>query len=145
MILGADHAGFGVKEKLKKYLLGKGIVVEDVSLKKIEGDDYPDYAFTVGEYVSKDKNARGILVCHTGTGMVIAANKVRGVRAAEGYDVYSAKMSRLDNDANVLGLGSHGISFEKLKSIVDVWLNTEFSGAKRHVRRIRKIALSERR
>ncbi len=144
VIFGADHAGFAVKEKLKEFLKKKGVIVKDVSQNKINGDDYPLHAFVVAEHVAKSRDAKGILVCNTGTGMVIAANKVKGIRAAEAYDLYSAKMSRLDNDANVLGLRSNGISFDKLKRIVEVWLKTPFSGKARHMRRIQKIVAFER-
>ncbi len=144
VILGADHAGFVVKEKLKKFLENKGYLVEDTgafSFKK--EDDYPAYAFKVAEKVAQKKNTRGILICHTGTGMVIAANKVKGIRAAEAYDLYSAKMSRLDNDANVLSLHSHRLTFLEMTKIISLWLKTPFSGEVRHVRRLRKISTYE--
>lgn len=139
VMIGSDHAGFEVKEKLKKYLLSKKIDVEDVSENYKEGDDYPDYAFKVAEGVANERDMKGILVCGTGTGMIIAANKVKGIRAVEAYDEYSAKMSRTDNDTNILGLRERKFSFSKIKKIVDVWLKTEFSGEDRHKRRIKKI------
>jgi len=142
--LGSDHAGFEVKEKLKKFLDSKKINYEDLGALSYEKkDDYPNFAFKVGEKVVKDK-ARGILICGSGAGMTIAANKVRGVRAVAAYDEYSARMSREHNDTNVLGLRGRNFSFEKIKKIVSVWLNTNYSGVKRHTRRIRKISSYEK-
>lgn len=143
--LGSDHAGFKVKEKLKKFFEKKNIDYEDLGAEKYEEkDDYPDYAFKVAKKVSKDKGSRGILICGSGMGMEIAANKVKGIRAVAPYDEYSAKMSRLDNDANVIGLRGRRFPFEKIKRIVSVWLKTDFSKAKRHKRRINKISSYER-
>lgn len=141
--IGADHAGFKLKEKLKKYFEEKGIFYEDLGNYSLERVDYPDYALKVAQNVAKEKNAAGILICGTGTGMAIAANKVKGIRAVAAYDKYSAKMSRRDNDANVLGLRGRFFSFGKIKKIVSVWLETPFSGKFRHKRRINKIKLFE--
>lgn len=139
--LGADHAGFGVKEKLKKFLDRKKISYEDLGAEKYDKkDDYPNFAIKVGEKVAKDKNARGILVCGSGAGMTIAANKVRGVRAVAAYDEYSARMSREHNDTNVLGLRGRNFPFDKIKKIVSIWLKTKFSNGERHIRRIKKIS-----
>ncbi|MBM3232539.1 ribose 5-phosphate isomerase B [Candidatus Pacearchaeota archaeon] len=140
IIIGSDHAGFSAKEKLKRYLNMKGIEYEDVgALVFKKDDDYPKYAFAVAEKVVKDKISRGILICHTGTGMAIAANKVKGIRAAEAFDVYSAKMSRKDNDSNILSLHAYNLSYMEMEKIVSAWLNTPFSGKRRHERRIRQI------
>jgi ribose 5-phosphate isomerase B len=144
VIIASDHAGFRLKEKIKKYLERKKIKYRDLGTDSLESVDYPDYALKVAESVSKNKNRRGILVCGTGTGMTIAANKVRGVRAVAAYDAYSAKMSRIDNDTNVLGLRGRFFPIEKIKKIINVWLNTPFSGEGRHRRRIKKIADYER-
>ncbi len=141
--LASDHAGFSIKEKIKKFL-NKKYKIEDLSPVLIKGDDYPDYAFAVAEKVSKDKNSKGILVCGTGTGMTIAANKVKGIRAVAAYDEYSAKMSRVDNNSNILGLRGRKFPFSKIKKIITIWLNTEFSEKERHDRRIRKIINYER-
>src|SRR3989344_9415461 len=111
--IGADHAGFKLKEKLKRYFDNWGIKYVDLGGKGEEGDDYPDYAFKVAERVARDKNSKGILICGTGTGMVIAANKIKGVRAAVAYDNYSAKMAREHNDANVLCLRGRNFSDAK--------------------------------
>ena len=92
IIIGSDHAGFNVKEKLKKYFNNKKIKYEDVGTYSLERVDYPDYAKKVARKVLKEKNSRGVLICGTGTGMVIAANKIKGVRAVIAYDNYSAKM-----------------------------------------------------
>ncbi len=144
--LGADHAGFKLKEKLKKYFDKAGIYYIDVGGEGGERDDYPDYAFRVASKVAKEgENARGILICGTGTGMVIAANKISGVRAAVGYDNYSAKMSRHDNNVNVLCLRGRRMSDGENLRFVRIWLKEKFSGAKRHKRRLRKISEFERR
>jgi len=144
VILASDHAGLRLKEKVKKYLARKKIEYEDLGTKSFKSVDYPDYALKVAEKVAKNKNTRGILVCGTGTGMTIAANKVKGIRAVAAYDAYSAKMSRIDNDTNVLGLRGRFFPFEKIKKIITVWLDTPFSGEKRHKRRIKKIGDYER-
>ena len=143
--LGSDHAGFKIKERLKKYFEQKKILYEDLGTHSREPVDYPDYALAVAKKVAKDKDARGILICGSGTGMVIAANKVKGIRAVAPYDSYSAEMSRKDNDANVLGLRARFFPFEKTKKIVAVWLAAPFSGKARHRRRINKITKMENR
>ena len=145
MFLGSDHAGFEVKEQLKPYFLRLGVAVEDVSPVKVEGDDYPAVSIAVGKKVAKTKGSRGILVCGSGEGVIIAANKVKGIRAVAVTDVQLAKMSRLHNDTNVLGLSEWYLSLPKLRKIVEVWLKTPFSGEARHVRRIKEIAAYERR
>ncbi len=144
VIIASDHAGFILKEKLKKYLSRKKIEYEDFGTDSPESVDYPDYALKVAKKVAGNKNLRGILVCGSGTGMTIAANKVRGIRAVAAYDAYSAKMSRLDNDSNILGLRGRFFPFERVKKIVNVWLTTPFSGKPRHKRRIGKIAEYEK-
>ncbi len=145
IILGADHAGYEYKEKLKKYLENKGFTLEDYgAFKEDKEDDYPDFAIKVGERVSMGKDSLGILICGSGAGMAIAANKVKGIRAVEAYDLYSAKMSKQHNNANILGLGARKLSFDKMKKIVDIWLNTNFTGEKRHIRRLNKIASYEK-
>ena len=139
--LGSDHAGFDVKEKLKKFLDKEGFRYVDMgAFEYKERDDYPDYGFKVAEKVSKTKNARGILICGSGVGMAIVANKVKGIRAAAAYDDYTASMSRLHNDTNVLELRGRKFPFNKTKKIVSIWLTTPFSEAKRHIRRIKKIS-----
>lgn len=144
LYLGADHAGFAVKEKLKKYFKEKKISFEDLGTYSLDSVDYPDYAIAVAKKISKDKNTKGILICGTGTGMAIAANKVKGIRAVAAYDNYSAKMSRNDNDANVLALRGRFFPFDKIERIVSIWLKTPFSQKPRHKRRINKIKLFEK-
>jgi len=144
VIIASDHAGLRLKERVKRYLRRKKIEYEDLGTDSFSSVDYPDYALKVAEKVVKNKNTRGILVCGTGTGMTIAANKVKGIRAVAAYDAYSAKMSRIDNDTNVLGLRGRFFPFEKIRKILTVWLDTPFSGEKRHRRRIKKIGDYER-
>ena len=133
--LGADHAGFDMKEKLKKFLVKKGYDVLDLGAEKyVKNDDYPDYAKKVARAVVKNKRKKekGILVCGSGIGMTIAANRIKGVRAVSAYDTYSAKMARLDSDSNILSLRSRGVSFDKTKKIINTWLKTSFSKKPRH-------------
>lgn len=144
VIIASDHAGVKLKEKIIRYLKRRKVEYTDLGTDSSDPVDYPDYAFRVAERIAKHKNLRGILVCGTGTGMTIAANKVKGVRAVAAYDTYSAKMSRIDNDSNVLGLRGRFFPFERVKKIIHVWLNTPFSGKERHRRRIKKITDYER-
>lgn len=142
--IASDHAGFQVKEKIKLFLAGKKIDCEDMGTHSLASVDYPEYAFRVARRVASDKTSRGILICGTGTGMTIAANKVHGIRAVAAYDSYSAKMSRVDNDTNVLGLRGRFFPIKKILAIITVWLRTPFSGNPRHRRRLKKITAFER-
>lgn len=137
--LGADHAGFSFKEKLKNYFDKVKISYQDLGGNGNKEDDYPDFAFLVAKKVGRDKNSRGILICGTGTGMVIAANKVKGIRASVGYDAYSAKMGRHDNNVNVLCLRGRSFSDRENLRLVKIWLRTGYEGGERHVRRLSKI------
>jgi len=137
--IGSDHAGFRLKQKIIDHLMKKRVNVVDVGTYGTASVDYPDYAKKVANIVKRKKKALGILVCGTGTGMCIAANRIKGVRAVAAYDAYSARMSRHDNDANVLCLRGRNISFKKELNIVDVWRKSGFSGIKRHKRRINKL------
>lgn len=139
IIIGSDHGGFRLKGRIIRFLVHKKIRYEDLGAYSEKPVDYPDYAFKVAKKVAKGRDSRGILICGTGTGMAIAANKVRGIRASVAYDAYSAKMSRKDNDANVLALRGRKFSAKKAERIVDIWLKTPFSGKARHKRRIRKL------
>jgi ribose 5-phosphate isomerase B len=141
--LGADHAGFELKDKIKQWLAQHGIEVRDEGTHSGESVDYPDYARKVGEDVVEKRADLGILVCGSGIGMSIAANKVPGVRAANVTSEYEAEMSREHNDANVLALGARILSEDKAQKIVDKWLHTSFSGG-RHQRRVEKIGEIER-
>ena len=137
--LGSDHAGFKLKEYLKKYFDKVKIKYEDLgAFTDKKKSDYPDYATKVAKKVVKNKE-KGILICGTGTGMVMSANKIKGARAAMAYDSYSAKMSRYDNDANILCLRGRNFNFNKAKNIVKIWLKEKFSNISRHKKRIKKI------
>ncbi len=137
--LGSDHAGFKLKEIIKNYLKRKKIEFEDFGTHSEESVDYPDYAFPVAEAVARGEFDRGILTCGSGVGATIVANKVKGIRAVNAYDTYTAKQSRQHGDCNVLCLAGKKLARAKATKIVDIWLKTEFSGEERHLRRIRKI------
>ena len=141
--IASDHAGFELKEKLKEFLNELGYGYKDFGTFSKESVDYPDYALRVAESVAEKKFERGILVCGTGIGMSMAANKVPGIRAALCYDEKTARLSREHNDANILTLGARLTSEKKAKEIVKVWLKTEFAGG-RHSRRLKKIEEIER-
>jgi len=138
--LGADHAGWERKEKIKEWLSVDGFLFEDLSGTWPDPeDDYPDVAFKVAEQVAEEDETLGILVCSSGIGMCIAANKMKGIRAATVYNVWMAEASRKDNNANVLCLPGRTLEDNEVKEIIKVWLNTNFSGENRHARRINKI------
>jgi ribose 5-phosphate isomerase B len=136
--LGADHAGFQLKEALKSWLIEHGYQVVDYGTHSAESVDYPNYAAQVAEAVADRKVEVGVLVCGTGIGMTIAANKVPGVRAALCSDLYTARMSREHNDANVLALGGRLMGPEMAVDILRMWLETGFADG-RHRRRVDKI------
>ena len=135
---GADHRGFALKEELKRWLAARGHEIIDCGPESADRVDYPDYAFKVARAVASRRADRGILICSTGIGMSIAANKVRGVRAALADNVRLARLSREHNDANVLCLGAGFVSAPEARRIVGVWLRTGFAGG-RHARRLAKI------
>jgi ribose 5-phosphate isomerase B len=141
--LGADHAGFALKEELKLWLTARDHEVLDFGTHSAEVVDYPDFAMVVAEAVTRGTATRGVLVCGTGIGMAIAANKIPGVRAAPCGDAEAARMSREHNDANILALGGRVLVPESAFSIVEVWLKTDFAGG-RHTRRVEKLAALER-
>ena len=141
--LGADHAGYELKDKIKQHLQQKGFQVQDEGTSSGESVDYPDYARLVAHDVSQGRADLGILVCGSGIGMAIVANKVSGVRAANVCSGYQAQMSREHNHANVLTLGARILKEEEALHIVDQWLATAFAGG-RHERRLEKIAAVER-
>ncbi len=141
--LGADHAGFELKQQIKQHLASQpGIEIDDRGTVSNESVDYPDFAKSVGEDVVAKRADLGILVCGTGIGMSIAANKVPGVRAANVSTVDEAELSRQHNDANVLTLGGRVLTPQKANEIVDKWLHTDFLGG-RHQRRVDKITAIE--
>lgn len=137
--VGSDHAGFKLKEEIKKYLENQKIKYKDYGTASEESVDYPDFAFAVAKDVSAGKFDRGILICGSGVGMTIAANKVRGVRAVNAYDEYTARQSREHGDCNVLCLAGRKLKVKEALKIVEVWIKTPFSNEERHLRRIRKI------
>jgi ribose 5-phosphate isomerase B len=139
LAIGSDHAGFPLKEVVKEYLAEMGFAVTDVGTKSPANVDYPDFGAIVAQRVSAGEFDRGILVCGSGVGMSIVANKFPGVRAALCLDEETARMSRLHNDANILVLAGRRTKEEAAKSIVRSWLNTKFEGG-RHQRRLDKIA-----
>ena len=141
--LGADHAGFPLKEDLKSWLIARGHDVVDLGTQSSESVDYPDFAVGVGSAITAGKAERGVLVCGTGIGMAMAANKVPGIRAAACTDAFSARMSREHNDANILALGARITARDAAIEILEIWLEAEFAGG-RHARRVEKILALDR-
>src|SRR5438105_8447534 len=135
---GADHAGFPLKEDLKTWLISRGFDVVDLGTQSAESVDYPDFAVSVGGAVTAGTADRGVLVCGTGIGMAMAANKMPGVRAAACSDAFTARMSREHNDANILALGARITSRDAAIEIIQIWLDAEFAGG-RHARRVEMI------
>jgi ribose 5-phosphate isomerase B len=136
--LGADHAGFGLKEEIKK-LFGTKIHVEDLSPVFTDEDDYPEIAFAVAKKVSKTKGSRGILVCGSGVGVSIAANRMKGVRAFDAFDEETVKLAREHNDANVIALSGWRLDAKRAKQFIDLFLKTKHSSATRHHRRVKQL------
>lgn len=143
IVIGSDHAGFRAKETIKKYLVGAGYSVEDCGTHSEESVDYPDYAKAVAERVAAAKNSLGVVVCGTGIGVSIAANKVEGIRAALAHDSLTARRAREHNDANVLALGGKVVGEDEAIAIVQEFLAAQFAGG-RHQRRIDKIGEMDR-
>ena len=141
--IGADHAGFHLKEYLRKWLLEKGHSVTDCGTFDTNAADYPDLAALVAKAVQSDQANRGILVCSTGVGMSIAANKFQGIRAAVGVNHNEVRLIRAHNDANILTLGDKLTNAETATALVEIFLDTEFDGG-RHARRLAKISALER-
>ncbi len=138
--IGGDHAGFDLKENLKRMLKEKGYECDDLGAETPDPqDDYPEFGRKVAEAVASGEYDRGIIMCGTGMGISISANKVPGVRAAVCYSTDMAKISRAHNDANVLALGGRIVAKELALDIAITWLETEFSGEERHARRIRQL------
>ena len=138
IFISSDHAGFELKEAIKKYLLSKKLTFQDLGPSNNVRVDYPDFAHKVARKVKISKNNVGILVCGSGMGMNIAANRHKNIRAAQCFNLKSTKLSRLHNDANIITLGSRVLSKKKALNFVGVFLNTKFEGG-RHSKRIRKI------
>jgi len=140
--IGSDHRGFEVKRRIVTLLERLGHEAMDMGPNSSDSVDYPDYAFQVARAVSEHRVDRGILICGTSIGMCIAANKVRGVRAAPCHDSITAEMSRRHNDANVLCLSADLLGGELVDRMVKIWLETEFEGG-RHARRVDKVTRFE--
>ena len=136
--LASDHAGFNLKEKIKKFLIKKKIKVVDLGPKNNNSVDYPDYAKKVAKNVSSKKSNVGILVCGSGTGMAMSANKAKKIRAAVCYNKASTRLSRQHNNANIMALGARLTKKSDAIKLVNVFLNTKFEGG-RHLRRINKV------
>ena len=138
IIIASDHAGVELKEKIKAFLCEKGIQIRDVGTDSSEPVDYPDYGKLVASAVSGGAYERGILICGTGIGMSVIANRQRGVQATLCHDIYTAKMSRLHNNSNILVLGGRVQFSDDVHDIVGAWLDTKFLGGE-HLRRLEKI------
>ena len=138
--IGCDHAAFNEKEKLKKYLIKNGYELVDVGTNSSDSVDYPSFGHEVGKLVANNKVNKGIVICGSGIGISIAANKIKGVRAALCTSSEHAKMSRKHNDANVLALGARMTDFSLILEIVQAWLHTDFEGG-RHLKRVNLIEI----
>ena len=136
--MGSDHGGFALKQHLKTYLENKGCLVEDCGTDSTQSCDYPDFGRLAAEAVASGRCERGIVICTTGIGISISANKVRGIRCALCSEPLSAEMARRHNDANMLALGGGMIGPNMAERIVDVFLSTAFEGG-RHQRRVDKV------
>ncbi len=139
VVIGADHAGFELKELLKRFVTESGHSVLDVGADSAAPSDYPDFAYKVAEAITSNRAERGLLICGSGVGASIAANKVPGVRAAVCHDTYSARQGVEHDDMNVLVLGSRIVGIELAKELVSAYLGAQFSHEERHTRRVGKI------
>ncbi|MCI9313313.1 MAG: ribose 5-phosphate isomerase B [Erysipelotrichaceae bacterium] len=137
--LGCDHGAYEYKEIIKEMLTKEGHEIMDFGTYDTASCDYPDFAYACAKSVSRGENERGIVICGTGIGVSITANKVKGIRCALCSESVSAKLTREHNDSNMLAMGQRTIGIEVMKDIVHVWLNTPFSGEARHQARIAKI------
>ncbi len=143
VLIASDHAGFVLKEEIKPYLKRIGVVAKDLGTYCQARCDYPEYAYKLAKDISQKKYARGILICKSGIGNSIVANKLPGVRAALAYNLKAAKLSRQHNDSNVLVLGSAFVNVGLAKRIVKAWLDTGFQGG-RHQKRLNQIKKIEK-
>ena len=143
ILIASDHGGFILKERLKKHLINKGLRVKDLGTYSEESSDYPVSASALAGYISKKKYNRGVLICKTGIGNSIVANRFPGVRASLCYNVEAARLTREHNDSNVLVLGSLFVKPKEAQHILDVWLDTKFLGG-RHRRRLNLLKETER-
>ncbi len=138
IIIGSDHGGYKLKEEIKKYLEEKEIKYKDLGTYKEESVDYPDIASKVSQEVQKNKENQGILICRSGIGMSIVANKFKGIRCALCHNEYTAKYSRLHNNSNILAMGADDVDINEAICILRMWIATEFEGG-RHEERIKLI------
>lgn len=136
--IGADHAGFLIKEKIKRQLEEMNLEVEDLGTSSGDSVDYPDFGAAVGREVASGKADSGIVVCGSGIGIALAANKIRGVRAAQAWNEETARLARQHNDANVLSIGARVLAEEEIPKIVRAWFDAGFEGG-RHQKRVDKI------
>ena len=141
--LGADHAGFEAKEKIKKTLDEIGVEYEDLGTNSTASVDYPDFGARVGRAVADGETDEGIIFCGSGIGIAIAANKIDGVRAAQAWNEETARLARRHNDANVLSIGARVVSEDEIPKIVKAWFDAKFEGG-RHERRVEKITELEK-
>lgn len=137
--IGCDHGGYDLKQKIIHYLKEKGIAYQDMGCMDKSSCDYPVYAKAVAKAVAQGRCEKGIVICTTGIGISIAANKIKGIRCALCADTVSARLTREHNDANILALGAGIVGTNLALGIVDTFLHTEFSGAEKHVRRVNAI------
>ncbi|MCR4278506.1 MAG: RpiB/LacA/LacB family sugar-phosphate isomerase [bacterium] len=137
--LGADHAGFELKEKIENWLLNNGYCVEDLSPTLTKGDDYPKIGFHLAKIVSKEPTSRGILICGSGVGVTIAANRVNGARAFTAHSVPEATRAREHNNANIISLSGWNMSAKKATTLLQIFFNTPFSKVSRHARRVKQL------
>ena len=142
--IGCDHGAYALKEKLIAHLKAEGYETEDFGTYSPESCDYPDFASAAAKAVAEGKCDRGIVLCTTGIGVSIAANKIKGIRCALLSDIMSAQLTRLHNDTNMMALGAGVVGENLAVSIADVWLTTPFSGEERHQRRIDKVMALEK-
>lgn len=135
LVIGSDHAGFAAKEQIKRYLTEQGFIIDDKGCLSEESVHYPLYGQAVARAVAGGEYARGILICGTGIGMSVTANRFRGVRAALCHNAFTARCSREHNNANILVLGARLLDWPAMREIIDIWLTTPFTGG-RHAERI---------
>lgn len=136
--IGADHAGYEAKERIKRQLDEMNIAYEDLGTNSLDSVDYPDFGAAVGRHVVSGKADEGIIVCGSGIGIAIAANKIHGVRAAQAWNEETARLARQHNDANILSIGARVIPEQEIPKIVRAWLEAKFEGG-RHGKRVEKI------
>jgi ribose 5-phosphate isomerase B len=144
IVVGSDHIGLDLKNVVKEHLLAQGYVCDDVGVQTSDPVDYPDIAVALAEDVAAGKHDRGILVCGTGVGMAIVANKVPGIRAAQVHDVYVAERASKSNDAQIITLGAQVLGPESARMLVDAWLRSEFAGGRSAPKVAKIVEIDER-